>query len=306
MARPLRIHIPGATYHLMSRGNAKQCIFENEEDHVCFLRLLAESLERFRIFCISYCLLWNHFHLLVIPGVHPVSRFMHHLNSRYCQGFNRRHGRSGHVLGGRFKGPIIDSHSYMLEALRYVAQNPVKSRHVQRPQDWRWSSYAAIAGLEPCPSFLSVDRVWAALDTHDEACGRERYIALVEAEHAWEAWNELESVLFVGDARLARRLDPLLEPHRNNPDFTYLQRFATRPPLAEILNVPDTRDARDEAAYVAFCIHAYRLREIGDAVGRPQGTIWSWIQRARERKAASRDTASAAPRSRRGQISIFE
>ena len=310
MARPLRIHIPGATYHVMSRGNAKQCIFEDEEDHLRFLRILAEALERFGVACISYCLLWNHYHLLVSPGLHPVSRLMHQLNSQYCQSFNRRHGRSGHVLGGRFKGPIIDSDSYMVEALRYVAQNPVASGHVQRPEDWRWSSYGAIAGLEPCPSFLSLDRVWRAFDAKDEAVGRERFLAVMEAEHSSEMRKQLESALFLGGGRLARRLDPLLEPHRKNPDFTYLQRFATRPPLDEILHVPDTRAARDEAAYVAFCVHAYALREIGEVVGRPPGTIWSWVQRVRLRKAAealSGDPAPATvPRRRRGQISIFE
>src|SRR5688572_14645009 len=176
MARPLRIHVPDTPYHLMSRGNNKQCIFEDETDHVRFLALLAETLERFAITCISYCLLWNHYHLLVVPSAHSVSRFMHHLNSEYCQKFNARHGRSGHVLGDRFKGPMIDSDSYLLSALRYIAQNPVEAGRAAHPQDWQWGSYRAIAGLEPCPPFLSLGRVWAALDTDDPVVGRERYL----------------------------------------------------------------------------------------------------------------------------------
>ena len=265
----------------MSRGNGKLCIFEDETDHERFLKVLGEMLDKFAIDCLAYCLLWNHYHLLVVPSLHSVSRLMHGLNSKYCQWFNRRHGRWGHVIGGRFLGPVVDSHAYLLRGLRYIALNPVASEHVRRPEDWRWSSYAAVMGLAAGPSFLRPDRIWRALDTDDPIVGRERFRAFVEAASAGEAWEGLNSELYFGDAATIGRIDPLLGPHRKNPDFTRRHRFATRPPLEELLNVADIPRARDEAVRLAFCHHAYKLTEIGLALGRPPGTIWNWVKRAR-------------------------
>lgn len=296
MARPLRIHIPNMPYHLVSRGNAKQCIFEDDADHVRFLELLAKTLDRFAISCLSYCLLWNHYHLLVVPGIHSVSRFMHHLNSEYCQAFNRYHGRSGHVIGDRFKGPMIDTDSYLLTALRYIAQNPVKANRAQKPEDWKWGSYRAIAGLDPCPPFLSLKRVWGALDTGDPVAGRERFVTFVSSDTVGDKGIGPQSAIFVGGKQLAQRVDPLLEPHRKNSDFSYAERFAARPPLAEILDVPDNRAAIREAARVAFCDHAYTLKEIGDAIGRPAATVWNWIARARAERTAGASVAGVRSR----------
>lgn len=311
MSRPLRLHVPNMPYHVMSRGNAKQCIFEDEQDHVRFLELLAESLERFATACLSYCLLWNHFHLVLVPGLHPISRVMQHLNSRYCSAFNRRHKRIGHVLGGRFKSPLIDNDSYLLAALRYIARNPIVSGHVARPEEWRWSSYRALSGIEPCPPFLSLDRVWRAFDCESEAMGRERFVTFVAAADFDDAWIDLDRALYVGGQALGRRLDPLLEPHRKNVDFTYAQRFATRPPLAEIIDPSADRCALQKAAWIAFSRHAYLLREIGEIVDRPVATVWDWINRARRADASDAVRSSDRelghhPPAPRGQISIFE
>lgn len=307
MARPLRIHVANMPYHLMSRGNAKQCIFEDDPDHRVFLRMLAELLDKFSMTCLAYCLLWNHFHLLVVPTLHTVSRFMQDLNSAYCQGFNRRHGRSGHVLGDRFKGPIVEDDSYLLNALRYIALNPVEAGRAKHADHWPWSSHRAVAGLEECPPFLKLDRVWAAFDTDDPIVGRDRYLTFVNAACAADGLNELGTALFFGGRDFGRTITPLLEPHRANPAFTYTQRYATRPPLAEILDVPDRRPDLQEAARIAFCEHAYLLREIGGVLGRPSATIWRWIQDAKERKeTAARPKPAPAPRTPRGQSSIFE
>ena len=314
MARPLRIHVPNTPYHLMSRGTGKQCIFEDETDHLRFLELLGEMVEKFKVACLGYCLLWNHYHLMVVPTLHSVSRFMHGLNSTYCQWFNRRHGRWGHVLGGRFKGPIVDSHCYLLRGLRYIALNPVASEHVRRPEDFRWSSYRAVIGLETAPAFLTCDRLWTTLDTDDPGLGRERFRVFVEAASVGEGWAALNKELFFGDAATIGRLDPLLMPHRKNPDYTRLQRFATRPPLDDVLDVPEGRARLDEAVRVAFCEHAYTLGAIGVRLGRPPGTIWNWVKRARLAKTRQSDVSgpvdvselAATVQSRAGHLVLFE
>ena len=127
MARPLRIHIPHAFYHVMSRGNAKQTIFVGQADYEQFLELLEATSSRFDVRCRAYCLMPNHFHLLLQPRDTPVSCMMQQLNSAYSQSFNRRHDRVGHVLQGRFKSPLVDRDEYLLEVLRYIMLNPVEA-----------------------------------------------------------------------------------------------------------------------------------------------------------------------------------
>jgi putative transposase len=280
MARPLRLHLPGTLYHVMSRGNNKQAIFVDEDDFNRFLELLGETLARFKIICLAFCLMRNHYHLLLSPAEHPISRLMQQLNSKYCQEFNRKHGRVGHVLQGRFTSRHVDTDSYLLAALRYIVLNPVAGGQVDRPEQWQWSSYQATAGLMPAPDFLALDRVWAAFDTTDPAVGRHRFVVFVAAATgALEVLQPGASLLFGSDA-FARRITPLLEPHRDTRDFLYRERFATRPSLEEIFDGRSTRKAQQDAAYDAFGQHAYTLREIGALVGRAPATVWTWIKSA--------------------------
>ena len=177
MARPLRLHEPGRAYHVFSRGDNKGFIFYEDADCQKFLSLLERALDRFGVECAAYCLLDNHFHLLLIPHLHSVSRIMQYLNGWYAQWFNRKHGRVGHVFQGRFGSRIIDDGDHLLTAIRYIAMNPVKGGCVRRPEDWRWGSHRATCGLEAAPDFLALDRIWNAVNCESAESGRPRYIA---------------------------------------------------------------------------------------------------------------------------------
>jgi REP element-mobilizing transposase RayT len=280
MARPLRLHVPGVACHVFARGNAKQCIFEDEVDYREFLARLQRALDRFSVDCLAYCLLWNHYHLLLVPHEQRVSRAMHHLNSAYCRWFNRRHGRVGHVLQGRFGSRLIDDDSYMLAALRYVALNPLEAGQVTRPEDWPWSSYRALAGLVQVPSFLAAEKVWRAVNAPDEVTGRQRFVDFVSAG---EAGLDVLTALLYGGEKLVRTVDAMLVPVRCNADFVHAERFATRPPLAQILVGAVTPEQLQDAAREAFSRYAYTLREIGDAVHRSTSTAWLWVRRSHAR-----------------------
>jgi REP element-mobilizing transposase RayT len=287
MSRPLRIHVPGAPYHVCSRGNNKQCIFLDDEDREYFLHLLAKAVARFGADCVSYCLMGTHFHLLLIPWVHTLSRLMQQLNSTYCERFNRKHGRVGHVLQSRPTMKLVGDDSYLLTAFRYIALNPLEAGHVKRPEDWRWASYRAVCGHAPMPTFLTLDRVWRALDSADPQTGLERLLTFVNAGGVGEGYTALDQQLIYGGDRLIQRVDPLLAPHRTVDDFTYAHRFATRPPLRTVLDVPPNNQiAVDEAVRLAFAVHAYTLREIGECLGSKPSTVWSWVQRAEARRDA--------------------
>jgi len=161
MARPLHIQFEGAVYHVTSRGNARQDIFIDDEDRGVFLSTLGEVVDRFRWICHAYCLMSNHYHLLIETPSPNLSRGMQLLNGVYTQRFNRRHERFGHVLQGRYKAILVEKESHLLELARYVVLNPVRAKMVRSVRDWPWSSYRATAGQTDIPSFLQVDWILA-------------------------------------------------------------------------------------------------------------------------------------------------
>jgi putative transposase len=284
MARPLRIHIPGALYHVMSRGNARQEIFLDADDYAYFLERLSATSARFDVMCRAYCLMPNHFHLLVEPDRFPLSRMMHQLNSTYSQRFNLRHERVGHVLQGRFKALLIDVEDYFRRVLRYIALNPVRAELVVHPKDWAWSSYRATAGIDAPPTFLALGRVWGAFSA-DSVSACERYEAFVTASPP-EPQDRPAGPLVCGSDAFLARVEPALEPHRHERDVVYGERFACRPSLAHLFTNSGDRDALDVAMWAAFERHGYTLREVGEFLGRPPATVWRRVRRGARSVAA--------------------
>ncbi len=154
MARPLRIEYPGALYHITSRGNARADIFDDNPDREKFLSILGVVVRKYRWICHGYCLMDNHYHLLVETPESNLCRGMRQINGLYTQGFNRRHGRVGHLFQGRYKSILVEKDSYLLQLSRYIVLNPVKAGMVKAPEDWEWSSYQSTAGLSTAPDFL--------------------------------------------------------------------------------------------------------------------------------------------------------
>jgi putative transposase len=135
MARPLRIEFSGALYHVTARGNAQQDIYLTDDDKLEFLSLLQRACERYHWLCHAYCLMTNHYHLLIETHTPTLSKGMKYLNGTYTQAFNRRHKRVGHVFQGRFKGILVEKDSYLLELSRYIVLNPVRAHMVRSVKD---------------------------------------------------------------------------------------------------------------------------------------------------------------------------
>jgi putative transposase len=146
VSRAPRIQVADGTYHVVARGNNKQQIFLDERDHHMFLDVVAQTLSRFRWRCLAYCLMPNHYHLVVITPNADLSHGMRQINGAYAQAFNRRHDRCGHLFQGRYGGRLIQSDQHLLESIRYVALNPVRAGLVRRPEDWPWSAHAELCG----------------------------------------------------------------------------------------------------------------------------------------------------------------
>ena len=154
MGRPLRIEYPGAFYHVTSRGNEKKDIFKSEADRKKFLTYLGSAAERYGAVLHAWCLMSNHYHLMIETPDGNLSRIMKHINNSYTNYFNLKRKRAGHLLQGRYKATLVEADTYAAELSRYIHLNPVKARMVSMPEEYKWSSYRFYLEGEG-PSWLS-------------------------------------------------------------------------------------------------------------------------------------------------------
>lgn len=275
MARPLRIEFSGALYHVTSRGDRREDIFEDDEDRVRFLEVLGEVVTRFRWLCHAYCLMTNHYHLLVETPEANLSRGMRHLNGVYTQASNRRHGRSGHVFQGRFKAILVERESYLLELARYVVLNPVRAGMVQQPGEWEWSSYRATVGAETRPSWLSTETLFAAFGQR-RAQAQKHYEAFVADGIGVDLWSGLRGQIYLGAEEFVEAVQGQSEIRGDEQSVPQQQRRA--PPLSLDAIVESNPD-RDSAIVAAHDTGAYSYRMIGEHFGLHPGTIGRIVRR---------------------------
>ncbi len=270
MARPLRIEFSGALYHVTSRGDRREAIFEDDEDRQIFLHTLAEVVERFNWLCHAYCLMTNHYHLLVETPDGNLSKGMRHLNGVYTQATNRRHSRSGHLFQGRFKGIIVDKDSYLLELTRYVVLNPIRAGMVRQPGKWPWSSYCAMTGKTPTPSWLATDGILAQFAKR-RTTAQKRYSEFVaEGIKKESIWSELQQQIYLGDEKFIKRVQRKANVQGDELSVPRAQRRAPAPTLEKI--AAKHRD-RNKAISVAYTTGAYSYREIAEYYGLHLATV---------------------------------
>lgn len=211
MARPLRLECPGARYHLTARGNAQQSIFLDDTDRQQFLRLLSCEIQQQRWHCYVYCLMGNHYHLVMETPEPNLSRGLRRLHGTYTQWFNRRHRRVGHRLQGRFKSLLVEKESYLLELCRYVVLNPVRAGMVTDAGDWVWSSYRATAGFQEKPDWLDVPTVWSHFDVSVETARAAYRRFVAEGMDVAAPWAQVTSQIYLGSPEFRERIEALLD-----------------------------------------------------------------------------------------------
>ncbi|CAI4033114.1 hypothetical protein DNFV4_03547 [Nitrospira tepida] len=159
---------------------------------------------RFHLLLHAYCLMDNHYHLLVETPEANLSKAMRQLNGVYTQAFNRRHRRVGHVLQGRFRAIVVDRDSYLLELCRYVVLNPVRAKSTRKPETYAWSSYRATAGLAATPPFLAVDWLLSQFG-HQRLAAQRKYRAFVaEGMGQGSPWEHVQGQVLLGSEKLNR------------------------------------------------------------------------------------------------------
>lgn len=145
MPRPIRIQTADTLQHIIARGNDKQDLFIDTGDYKMYLQLLNAAKIEYGLKIYNYCLMNNHVHLLVSPSVDgAMAKVMERVTKQYAKYFNKKYGRKGHVFEGRYKSLIIQKESYFVACMRYIDMNPVKANLAKKPQDFRWSGFAAL------------------------------------------------------------------------------------------------------------------------------------------------------------------
>ena len=264
MARPLRIEFAHGLYHVTSRGDGREDIFLEDADRELFLEVLSECVDRFNWVIYAYCLMDNHYHLLIETPDGNLSQGMRQLNGVYTQRFNRKHKRVGHVFQGRYKAIIVQKDGYLLELARYIVLNPVRAEMVRSAREWPWSSYRATADMAPGPEWLAVDTLLSAFGQR-RAQAVAAYRAFVAAgKNQPSPWAKLKNQIYLGSDAFVNHMQRKVDMEQDLREVP----AAHRRQMAKPLEYYARKYAdRDEAIAQAYAGGGYGMKEIGAHFG---------------------------------------
>jgi putative transposase len=263
MARPLRLELAGALYHVTSRGDGREDIFLDDQDRLAWLEILGQVCDRFNWVCHAYCQMTNHYHLVIETPDANLSKGMRQLNGVYTQRFNRRHQRVGHVFQGRFKAILVEMDSYLLELARYVVLNPLRAKMVRRIEHWPWSSYAATCGQKDKPDWLQTDFTLSQFSAQ-RARAIPKYVTFVhEGNRLPSVWSQLQGQIYLGSKAFVEKMQAEIE---KKPALTEVPR-AQRRALVRALADYAQAYPRDEAIAIAYLSGQHTMAAIADYFG---------------------------------------
>ncbi len=284
MARPLRIEIPGAVYHVTSRGDRQETIFVDEMDRRRLLKIVGNAMHRLNAEVLAYCLMGNHYHLVLHTRQPNLSRLMRHINGEYSRTFNQRHEYVGHLFQGRFKAILVDSDAYLMELCRYVELNPVRAGLVTAAGEWPWSSYRAHAGQDCGPPWLATGGLHGhilgrePLTVEDHRHAAHLYAQLVADGLAVDLWNQaLRQDIFLGGESFVAKMQSLVDQHRSRClEIPRIQRTRSIS-LSEWLS---TERSQEESLRLAYSAGGMTMSEIAEQMDISIATVSRWIARA--------------------------
>jgi REP element-mobilizing transposase RayT len=304
LARQLRIQYSGAFYHVFSRGNQKQPIFLSDDDHFFFIKCLREAHEKFGIIVHAYCLMPNHFHLIIETPLGDLSSMMHFLITTYTIYFNTKHKRCGHLFQGRYKSILIEAESYAQELSKYIHLNPVRSKLVESPEQYPWSSYDYYRRTARPEKWLETAFVLDLFGKYPEEA-RRAYVEFMLLEIGIEApasINDSVRTGILGSAEFVTRIKneylggKLNKPDREKPQ---LRKLRTKPDLPLILSVSEKVLGTRNKFVVPIAIlisqksTALKLREIGEFFSLSISGVSNACGRARAAIASNASLANA-------------
>lgn len=263
MPRRHRVNIYGGIYHVMSRGNRKGAVFTADRERRRFGRILGEVIERCGVKCYGGCLMENHYHLVVMTPRANLSAFTKLLNQLFTQYMNRRHGWTGHVLESRPTALLVDSDYYLLDALAYVARNPVVAGLVTDPAQWRWSTYASTIGLASIPDWLTLDWLDRLFPDVTRLTARDRFRSYVMSALVGDT-HLLTGEPAIGGIEFRRRVRLHIGATLYKARLPRSYRALYRPSLEELFAVMTDKSHRGRIIQRAHVVHGYKLAEIAN------------------------------------------
>jgi REP element-mobilizing transposase RayT len=308
--RQLRADFPGAVHHVYSRGHGGKDIFRSNADRLFFLEWLGKVVLKFGWILHVYSLMTNHFHLTIETPEGNLSKGMQELLTNYAQMFNRKRKRKGALFQGRFKSQLVEKESYLLELARYIVLNPVRAKMVERPEDYRWSSYRATVGLEQAPEWLTTSWILAQFAPSpleasmvyrkfvDDGIGLQR-----------SPWDDLKHQIYLGTDEWLKKTRSWVESEERSEEIPKAQRFIARPEanevieaVAEVMDIEPADIVEDRGglprmlvAHLSFYEGLIHLREIAKALMlRSAGHMSNLVRRCGRAIEQQRDVAAIA------------
>lgn len=272
MARPLRVQFPGAVYHVIARGNARQDIFFDDNDRKKFLDCLKDIIKTHNLVCYAYCLLDDHYHLLLETIDANLSEAMRDLNGIYSQKFNLRHNRVGHLFQGRYKAFLIEKDAYLLEVARYIVLNPVRAGIVKSPRYWRWSSYNATVGISKAPEWLNTNGLLGTFSNKKRKAQTE-YKRFVSDGLEHDPYKDLQNNFILGTPQFVRWIWDKTNGSEDVKDYQREQRVVGRPTIEEIFRDVTNLKERDDAIVFAKIRCGYLNTEIARHLNLSNSTV---------------------------------
>jgi putative transposase len=276
VARPLRIEYPNAFYHVTSRGNERRAIYRTKGDYERFLGYLESATERYGAKIHCFCLMPNHYHLLLETPRANLRRIIHHLNTSYTNYFNVKTKRVGHLFQGRYRAILVEKDTYALELSRYIHLNPVRADLVKEPSQYPWSSYLAYVGGEKRWGWLERQFILGQMSSNEREA-RRRYQSFLRegmGKSFKDPLNKVVASTLLGSERFIEEVrQRFIKKASSDRDLPALRKLSSWPDLFSILKESErvfgkgTIASRRVALYLSHRLSGLSLEEIGQYFG---------------------------------------
>ena len=291
MARPLRVEYPGAFYHVINRGNAGEDVFKSLRDREKFLEYLEVATSRFFIRIHTYCLMTNHYHLLVETPEANLSRAIQWVNVSYAVYFNAKRGRRGHLFQGRFKSVLVDADEYLKQLSRYIHLNPVRAKMVASVSDYPWSSYSFFIGKKKIPKWLETDLLLSQFGRKLKEAKKnyKAFVENVDAESLENPSKEMKGGFILGDEEFLKWVkEQFLSFRPDDKEKPQLKRLKPRVDMNDIVSVvgesfgsePEQILAKGKKRNIARDVAIYLSRNLTGKGGNELGRIFGNVSGA--------------------------
>lgn len=282
MARPIRIQYPGAFYHIMSRGSDRLNIFNDTLDYQDFLLVFFDTIKRYNWTCYAYCLMPNHYHLLIKTNEANLSLGMRQLNGVYTQNYNIRYKRIGHLFQGRFKSILVEEERYKYELIRYIALNPLRANTSQKIEDYKWNSVLEVLGLVDKTGCINTKEILSDFD-EDEEKAKELLLEFLNYKSEKDIEKPRGGVI-LGSNKFMEKIKEYFKIQEEELEIPVKERLACRPSLEELFKLGVKNiDERNSLICKIHVNYGYSLLEIGKYLGLHYSSISKIINKTREK-----------------------